>query len=112
MDPTCQLGNVQAGGGSVMVWDVCSWRYMGPLISLDTTLTGDSRVMRKATLPELLQSGSRSTFLNFETSAGHQNFHTHMNISQNIWDALQRAVQKGSSAPITPTDLWTTLQDS
>ncbi|PRD23477.1 UNVERIFIED_CONTAM: hypothetical protein NCL1_46232 [Trichonephila clavipes] len=24
-----------------MVWGVCSWRDMGPLIRLDTTLTGD-----------------------------------------------------------------------
>ncbi|GFT10045.1 uncharacterized protein TNCV_1114951 [Trichonephila clavipes] len=32
---------VQTGGGFVMVWGVCSWRDMGPLIHLDTTLTGD-----------------------------------------------------------------------
>ncbi|GFX07450.1 transposable element Tcb2 transposase [Trichonephila clavipes] len=41
MDTTCQQGTVQAGGDSVMVWDVCSWRDMGPLIRLDMTLTGD-----------------------------------------------------------------------
>ncbi|GFW77837.1 early endosome antigen 1 [Trichonephila clavipes] len=41
MDPTYQQGTVQAGGGSVMVWDTCSWHHMGPLILLDTTLTGD-----------------------------------------------------------------------
>ncbi|GFU64376.1 uncharacterized protein TNCV_3947431 [Trichonephila clavipes] len=40
MDPTCQQGTVQAGGGSGMVWVVCSWRDLGPLIHLDTTLTG------------------------------------------------------------------------
>ncbi|GBM93664.1 hypothetical protein AVEN_132447-1 [Araneus ventricosus] len=34
-------GTVQSGGASVMVWDVCSWRDMGPLIRLETTLTGD-----------------------------------------------------------------------
>ncbi|GFW93466.1 uncharacterized protein TNCV_46691 [Trichonephila clavipes] len=27
-----------------MVWDVCSWRDMGSLIRLDTTLTGDRYV--------------------------------------------------------------------
>ncbi|GFX04366.1 DUF1758 domain-containing protein [Trichonephila clavipes] len=42
MDPTCQQETVQAGGGFVMVWGVCSWRDMGPLIRLDTTLTGTS----------------------------------------------------------------------
>ncbi|GFY27391.1 transposable element Tcb2 transposase [Trichonephila clavipes] len=44
MDPTCQQMTVQVSGGSVMIWDVCSWRDMGPLISLDTTLTGDRYV--------------------------------------------------------------------
>ncbi|GBO46250.1 hypothetical protein AVEN_158495-1 [Araneus ventricosus] len=38
--PVCQQGNVQSGGASVMVWNVCSWRDMGPLIRLETTLTG------------------------------------------------------------------------
>ncbi|GFX04729.1 transposable element Tcb2 transposase [Trichonephila clavipes] len=41
MDPTCQHQTVQAGGGSMMVRGVCSWRDMGPLICLDTSLTGD-----------------------------------------------------------------------
>ncbi|GBM29387.1 hypothetical protein AVEN_253909-1 [Araneus ventricosus] len=39
--PVCQQGTVQFGGASVIVWDVCSWRDMGPLIRLETTLTGD-----------------------------------------------------------------------
>ena len=34
MDPSCQQGTVQAGGGSVMVWSVCSWHDMGPLLRL------------------------------------------------------------------------------
>ncbi|GFW36471.1 transposable element Tcb2 transposase [Trichonephila clavipes] len=44
MEPTCQLGTVQAGGGSVMVCGVCSWRDIEPLIRLDTTLKGDRYV--------------------------------------------------------------------
>ncbi|GFW69014.1 transposable element Tcb2 transposase [Trichonephila clavipes] len=44
MDSTCQQGIVQAFGGSVMVWGMYSWRDMGPLIRLDTTLTGDRYV--------------------------------------------------------------------
>ncbi|GBM77189.1 hypothetical protein AVEN_249798-1 [Araneus ventricosus] len=39
INPVCQQGTVQSGGASVMVWDVCSWRDMGPLIRLETTLT-------------------------------------------------------------------------
>ncbi|GFX79593.1 transposable element Tcb2 transposase [Trichonephila clavipes] len=41
MDPICELRTVQAGGGYAMVWGVCSWRDMGPLMRLDTTLTSD-----------------------------------------------------------------------
>ncbi|GFW18835.1 transposable element Tcb2 transposase [Trichonephila clavipes] len=44
MDPTCQKGTVQVGGGSMMVWSGCIWRDMGPLIRLDMTLTGDRYV--------------------------------------------------------------------
>ncbi|GBM91650.1 hypothetical protein AVEN_107756-1 [Araneus ventricosus] len=40
-DSVCQQGTIQSGGDSVMVWDVCSWRDMGPLICLETTLPGD-----------------------------------------------------------------------
>ncbi|GFT00951.1 transposable element Tcb2 transposase [Trichonephila clavipes] len=40
MDPTCQQRTVQAGEGYAIVWGVCSWRDMRPLIRLDTTLTG------------------------------------------------------------------------
>ncbi|GFX23587.1 transposable element Tcb2 transposase [Trichonephila clavipes] len=43
-DPTCQQGTVQAGGGSVIVWGLCSWRDMEPLIHLDMTLIGDRYV--------------------------------------------------------------------
>ncbi|GFY01757.1 uncharacterized protein TNCV_1467491 [Trichonephila clavipes] len=61
MDPTCQQGTVQSGRGSMMVWSVCSWHDMGPLIHLDTTLTGGRRYLHP---------------------------------------------------PLTPSDLWTALQDS
>ncbi|GFV95483.1 transposable element Tcb2 transposase [Trichonephila clavipes] len=44
IDPTCQQGTVQAGGGSEIVWGVGSWRDMGPLIRLDTTLTDEKYV--------------------------------------------------------------------
>ncbi|GFV73413.1 DDE_3 domain-containing protein [Trichonephila clavipes] len=35
-----------------------------------------------------------------------------MNIIEHISDTLKRAVQKRFSPPLTPTDLWTALQDS
>ncbi|GFU43050.1 transposable element Tcb2 transposase [Trichonephila clavipes] len=44
MDPTYHNGNAQASGGSVMFQGVCSWRDMGTLIRLDTSLTLDRYV--------------------------------------------------------------------
>ncbi|GBO10485.1 hypothetical protein AVEN_44167-1 [Araneus ventricosus] len=86
----CQQGTIQSGGASVMVWDVCSWRDMGLLIRLETTLTSilsdhlhsfmsivhsdnSSRTMRHPTCRELLPSGSRNTRLTLDTSIGHIN---------------------------------------
>ncbi|GFU84915.1 transposable element Tcb2 transposase [Trichonephila clavipes] len=45
IEPTCQQGTVHAGGGSVMVWGVCSWHDMEPMIRVDTTLTGDRYII-------------------------------------------------------------------
>ncbi|GBL90016.1 hypothetical protein AVEN_175651-1 [Araneus ventricosus] len=55
-------GTVQSGGASVMVWDVCSWRDMGPLIRLETTLTGGRYL---SILPDHLHS-----FMSIVHSAG------------------------------------------
>ncbi|GFW13653.1 HTH_Tnp_Tc3_1 domain-containing protein [Trichonephila clavipes] len=87
MDPTCQQGNVQAGGGSVMQ---------------DNATPHTSRITT-----EWLQEHS-SEFRHFRCPSKSPD----MNIIQYIWDALQRAVQKSSPPPLTPTNLWTTLKDS
>lgn len=44
MDLTWYQNTVEAGETSVTVWGVYSWRDMGPLIYLETTLTGDGYV--------------------------------------------------------------------
>ncbi|GFX90538.1 transposable element Tcb2 transposase [Trichonephila clavipes] len=90
-----ERGIVQAGGGSVMVWSVCSRRDMEPLIRLDTTLTGDR----------------------YEHSSEFRHFCwapkcPDLNIMEHIWNALQSAVQKRSPPLLSSTDLWTVLQDS
>ncbi|GBM02866.1 hypothetical protein AVEN_52041-1 [Araneus ventricosus] len=76
MGPTCQQGTVQSGGASVVVWSLCSWSEMEPLIRLETALTGDNRTMRHPTRQDLLLSGSRNTFLRLDTSIGHLNLQT------------------------------------
>lgn len=35
MDPSCQQGTVQAGGGSIMVWAVFTWHGLGSLVQLN-----------------------------------------------------------------------------
>ncbi|GFX71597.1 uncharacterized protein TNCV_2695851 [Trichonephila clavipes] len=81
-------GTVQAGGGSVIVWGVCSWRDMGPLIRLNTTLTG------------------AGTHFHWPPKS------PDMDIIEYICDASQHAVQKRSPLTLISTDLWTGLQDS
>ncbi|GFX51787.1 transposable element Tcb2 transposase [Trichonephila clavipes] len=118
MDPTCQQGTVQAGGGSVMVWGVCNWRDMRPLIRLDATLPGNRYV---SILSDHLQplisivyydgfgefqqdnapphtSGISTKELQ-EYSFKFRHFRwtpksSDMNIIERISDALQRAVQR------------------
>jgi transposase len=136
MDPACQQGIVQAGGASVMVWGVCSWHALGPLVRLETTLTGARYVS--------ILSDHLHPFMSCVHSDGLGRFqqdnatpHTSkvattwlqehssefellrwppkspdMNIIEHIWDALQRAVQHRSPSPRTPSQLWTALQDS
>ncbi|GFX50772.1 transposable element Tcb2 transposase [Trichonephila clavipes] len=98
MDPTCQQETVQAGRGSVMVWGMCSWRDMEPPIRLDTTPTGDSVQLQQKRLQEY-----SSEFRHFRWPPKFQD----MTIIEHIWDALQRAVRKRFSPPLTSTDLWT-----
>ncbi|GFW41958.1 transposable element Tcb1 transposase [Trichonephila clavipes] len=129
-------GTVKAGGGSVMVWAVCSWRDMGPLIRLDTTLAGDRYVSilsdhlhpfmsiaNSDGLWEFRQKNATphtsriATYWFQEHSSEFRHFRwpsktPDMNIVEYIWNALQHAVQKRYHPPLTPTDLWRAQQDS
>ncbi|GFW68124.1 HTH_Tnp_Tc3_1 domain-containing protein [Trichonephila clavipes] len=129
-------GTVQAGGGSVIVWGVCSWRDLGHLICLDTTLTGDRYVSILSDLMHLLMSivhsdgleefqqenaTSHTSTIDIEWLQEHFSEFRHfrwppespdINIIEYIWDTLQHAVRKRSPPPLTPNDLWTVLQYS
>ncbi|GBN59124.1 hypothetical protein AVEN_213396-1 [Araneus ventricosus] len=118
-----------------MVRDVCSWRDMGPLIRLETTLTGGRYL---SILPDHLHSSifivhsdglgqfqqdnatphaSRVATKWFqEHSSDFRHFHwlpisPEMNITEDIRDALLHAVENRSPPPRTPMDLWTVLKD-
>ncbi|GFS56859.1 DDE_3 domain-containing protein [Trichonephila clavipes] len=77
---------------------------------IPTDLENLSRTMRHPTHPKLLEwlQEQTSEFRHFRWSTKSPD----MSIIEYIWDALQRAVQKRSLLPHTPTDLWTALQDS
>ncbi|GFW15004.1 hypothetical protein TNCV_982961 [Trichonephila clavipes] len=74
-----------------MLWGLCSWRNMGALIRLDTTLI-DDRVA-----PEALPLTTKIPI--------HE-------IIEHIRNALQRAVQKRSTAIPISTDLRKAVHDS
>ncbi|GBM83489.1 hypothetical protein AVEN_74109-1 [Araneus ventricosus] len=115
--------------------DVCSWRDMGPLIRLETTLTGDRNL---SVLPDHLHSlmsivhsdelgqfqqdnatphASRvATKWLQDHSSDFRLFHwppkiPEMNIIEAIRDALLHSVENRSPPPRTPMDLWTVLKD-
>nr|GBN84208.1 hypothetical protein AVEN_68233-1 [Araneus ventricosus] len=118
-----------------MVCDVCNWRDMGPLIRLETTLTGNRYL---SILPDHLHSfmsivhsdglgqfqqdnatphvSRVATKWLQEHSSDFRYFHwppksPEMNIIEDIRDALLHAVENRSPPPRTPMDLWTALQD-
>ncbi|GBM28288.1 hypothetical protein AVEN_233164-1 [Araneus ventricosus] len=118
-----------------MVWNVCSWRDMGPLIRLETTLTGDRYL---SILPDhlhffmsIVHSDGLGQFQQDnaiphtsrvatkwlqEHSSDFRHFHwppksPEMNNIKDIRDALLHAVENRSPPPRTPMDLWTVLKD-
>ncbi|GFW50322.1 transposable element Tcb2 transposase [Trichonephila clavipes] len=116
-----------------MVWGVCSWHDMVPLIRLDMTLTGDRyisilsdqlhpfmSIVHSDGLGEFQQENATPHTSRIPTewlqepSSEFRHFRwlpksPDMNIFECIWNALQRAVQKRSPLHLTPTDLWTAL---
>lgn len=136
MDPACQQGTVQAGEGSVMVWGVCSWADMGPLIRLDVPVTGATYVSTLSNhlhpFMTIVHSDGLGLFQQDNATAHTSKIAAEwlqehssdfkqlrwppkspdMNIIEHIWDALQRDVQKRSPPPRTLSELWTALQDS
>ncbi|GFY04103.1 uncharacterized protein TNCV_1198811 [Trichonephila clavipes] len=83
-----QQGTVQVDRGSVMVWGMCILRDRGPLMRLDTTLTGTIAT-------EWLKEHS-SEFRHFRWPPNFPD----MNIIEYIWDALQCAVLRRDLHPL------------
>ncbi|GBM06693.1 hypothetical protein AVEN_190904-1 [Araneus ventricosus] len=109
---------------------------MGPLIRLETTLTGDRylsilfdhlhlfmSIVHSDGLGQFQQDNTTphasrvATKWLQEHSSDFRHFHLppkspDMNIIEDTWDALLHAVEKRSQSPRTPMDLLTAMQDS
>ncbi|GFX15470.1 transposable element Tcb2 transposase [Trichonephila clavipes] len=113
MDPTCQQRTVQGGGGSVMVRKQPVRATLLPMMSivhsdgLGEFQQGNATPHTSRIATEWLQEHS-SEFRHFCWPPKSPD----INIIEHISDALQRAVQKRSPHPLSPTNLWTALQES
>ncbi|GFV16147.1 transposable element Tcb2 transposase [Trichonephila clavipes] len=92
MDPSCLQGNVQSGVCSVMVWGVCNWQEIGPLMRFDSTKAGQWFVN--------IISDHQHPFMACVHSEGRgesqqQPNSPDMNIMYHIWDSLPRSVLWG-----------------
>ncbi|GBM68857.1 hypothetical protein AVEN_261830-1 [Araneus ventricosus] len=118
-----------------MVWDVCNWRDVGPLIRLETTLTGGRylsilsdhlhsfmSIVHSDELGQFKQDNATphasrvATKWLQEHSSDFTHFHRppkspEMNIIEDIRDALLHAVEKRSPSPRTSVHLLTAQQD-
>ncbi|GFW86851.1 transposable element tcb2 transposase [Trichonephila clavipes] len=112
MDPTYQQGNVKASGSSVMVESILP-DLQHPFMSIVHS-DGLGEFQQNNVTPHTSRSDT-------ECLQEHSSKFRHCrwtpkspdkSIIEYIWDTLQRAVQKRSTPPLTPTDLWTTLQIS
>lgn len=134
MEPTCQQRVVQVGRISEVVWSVCSWLHMGPLIHLQTILAGNGCVSILSDHLHLFISIAHSDGLGHfqqknaapsssrvaskclqEHSSDFRHYQwipksSDTNIIVHISDALQLAVQKRSLPPRIPAKLWAAMQ--
>ncbi|GBN83712.1 hypothetical protein AVEN_209705-1 [Araneus ventricosus] len=118
-----------------MVWGVGSWRDMGPLLCLETPLTGDRYLsILSDHLHSFMSIVHFEGFRRFqqdnatpyesrvatkwlqEYSSDFRHFHwppkfPDMSINEDIRDALLHAIEKRSPPPRTPVDLLTALKD-
>ncbi|MBJ5491542.1 transposase [Salmonella enterica subsp. enterica serovar Derby] len=117
MDPSCQQGTLQAGGGGILVWGLFTWTEMGPLVRVTSSLTGQRyrEILDDHVLPFVrLQHPTGDLSLQQDNAPCHRSrivsewLDEHssdvtslpwparspdLNIIEHIWDAIERDVR-------------------
>ncbi|KAJ8890417.1 hypothetical protein PR048_009925 [Dryococelus australis] len=134
MDPGCQQGTVQAGGGSVMVWGVSTCLGLGPLVHVPTKLNGNCC---KTLLDNHLQPFIDLSFADNNGMFQQDNVLPHwamdiqdlfedhsgefqlmecparspdMKPIEPLWDIVERAIHTQDPAPRNTRELWAAIQ--
>ncbi|GBM01549.1 Transposable element Tc1 transposase [Araneus ventricosus] len=102
MDPECQVGTVHGHVGSIMVWGVFFWLFLGSLVLIPTSLNAIRSRLATSWLDE-----HYSNFSVINWAPGRPD----LNPIEHLWDVLEKGVKAHHTTPATLTELWTALAD-
>ncbi|GBN80547.1 Transposable element Tcb2 transposase [Araneus ventricosus] len=135
MDPACQVGTVQGRGGSIMVWGVFSWQFLGSLVLVPISLNAiryvellgghlypfmlychphgngvfqqDNCTSHKSRLTTAWLDEHSSDFSVMKWPPRSSD----LNTIEHFWDVLAKGVKAHHTTPATLTKLWAALVD-
>ncbi|GBL92876.1 hypothetical protein AVEN_54544-1 [Araneus ventricosus] len=98
MDPACQVETVQEHGGSIIVWGVFSWKFLGSLVIVPTSLNAIRSRLATVWLDE---HSSDFSVMNCPD----------LKPIEHLWDVLEKGVKAHHTTPATLTELCRDLAD-
>ncbi|GBL79984.1 hypothetical protein AVEN_29013-1 [Araneus ventricosus] len=96
MDPACQVGTVQGHGGSIMVWGVFSWQFLGSLVLVPTSLNA---MRSRLATAWLYDHSSDFSVMNWPPRS------PDLNSIEHLWDVLEKGVKAHHTTPETLTEI-------